>query len=160
MEPGAEPIHIRPPQCKALANAKAEAHTGKRDGAEWFLKVNDEELELFHGEATGFALSLRCALDGDQFHRVPLCRQVTAPHGEIPQDGSNPRIDDLLRGADSCCSRSAFLGDCDHDSCLIPISVPARKRSPPAGCSGTRTSSSSGPPAWGKSFLRLRLGAE
>src|SRR6266480_1355402 len=36
----------------------------------------------------------------------------------------------VCASADSGRSRSAFRGDSDHDSWLIPISIPGRKRSP------------------------------
>jgi hypothetical protein len=38
--------------------------------------------------------------------------------------------DGMTLGADSGRRRSAFRGESDHDSWLIPISIPARKRSP------------------------------
>src|ERR1700723_4026066 len=80
-----EPIHIRPLERKRLTNTKAEAHAHKRNRVEWFLKLLCKPLKLFHGQATWLPRALRCALDGDKFHRIPLYWHVTPPHCEVPK---------------------------------------------------------------------------
>ena len=53
-----EPIYIRPPQRKALADAQTEQNVEKRNRTEWLNQLRGERLELLDRETARMASSL------------------------------------------------------------------------------------------------------
>src|SRR5437588_140173 len=93
-----EPVHIRPFQRKAFADAQSEAHAQKSDCVEWSLKLQAQPLKLFHAEAALRPYSLRRAFDADKFHRIALHRDISAPHCKVPHHADkSPDVNLALR---------------------------------------------------------------